>query len=104
MRANRGATRTTIETHLYHNVNINEDKQAALDEAKRFLDVVLHDRLSRPSVIDGWTAAGSPEECAERLRVMKDVGFDEVTLRVAGWDQLGQLQRLMTEVLPLVGD
>ncbi len=33
---------------------------------------------------------------------MKDVGFDEVTLRVAGWDQLGQLKRVMDEVLPLV--
>jgi hypothetical protein len=33
---------------------------------------------------------------------MRDVGFDEVTVRIAGWDQFGQLQRLLTEVLPLV--
>jgi alkanesulfonate monooxygenase SsuD/methylene tetrahydromethanopterin reductase-like flavin-dependent oxidoreductase (luciferase family) len=99
----QGRDPATIETHLYHNVNINEDKQAALSESKKFLDTYYTTDFSAET-IDGWVATGSPEECAERLRVMKDVGFDEVTLRVAGWDQMGQLRRLMTEVLPLVGD
>ncbi|HUG14159.1 MAG TPA: LLM class flavin-dependent oxidoreductase [Thermomicrobiales bacterium] len=91
----------SIETHLYHNININEDRQAALDESKRFLDVYYTTDFG-PEVIDGWVATGTPEQCAERLRVMRDVGFDEVTLRVAGWDQFGQLDRLMNEVLPLL--
>jgi alkanesulfonate monooxygenase SsuD/methylene tetrahydromethanopterin reductase-like flavin-dependent oxidoreductase (luciferase family) len=90
-----------IETHLYHNININEDRQAALDESKRFLDVYYTTDFA-PEVIDGWVATGSPEECAKRLRMMRDVGFDEVTLRIAGWDQFGQLERLMNDVLPLL--
>jgi alkanesulfonate monooxygenase SsuD/methylene tetrahydromethanopterin reductase-like flavin-dependent oxidoreductase (luciferase family) len=97
----QGRDPATIETHLYHNVIINEDRQAGLDEAKRFLDVYYTTDFP-PDVVAGWTASGSPAECAERLREMKDVGFDEVTLRVAGWDQFGQLKRLMDEVLPLV--
>jgi alkanesulfonate monooxygenase SsuD/methylene tetrahydromethanopterin reductase-like flavin-dependent oxidoreductase (luciferase family) len=97
----QGRDPASIETHLYHNVNINEDKAAALAESKKFLDVYYTTDFA-PEVVEGWTATGSPEECAERLRVMKEVGFDEVTLRVAGWDQFGQLKRLMTEVLPLV--
>jgi hypothetical protein len=30
------------------------------------------------------------------------MGFDEVTLRIAGWDQFGQLDRVMRQVLPRV--
>jgi alkanesulfonate monooxygenase SsuD/methylene tetrahydromethanopterin reductase-like flavin-dependent oxidoreductase (luciferase family) len=97
----QGKDPASIETHLYHNININEDRQAALDESKRFLDVYYTTDFA-PEVIDGWVATGSPEECAERLRMMRDVGFDEVTLRIAGWDQFGQLERLMNDVLPLL--
>jgi hypothetical protein len=32
----------------------------------------------------------------------RDMGFDEVTVRVAGWDQMGQLKRVINEVLPRV--
>jgi alkanesulfonate monooxygenase SsuD/methylene tetrahydromethanopterin reductase-like flavin-dependent oxidoreductase (luciferase family) len=97
----KGKDPGTITTHLYHNININEDKQAAQAEAKKFLDIYYTTDYT-PEAIDGWVATGSPEECAERLRLMKDVGFDETTIRIAGWDQFGQLNRLMNEVLPLV--
>ena len=97
----KGRDPKSIETHLYHNVNINENKQAGMEEAKKFLDIYYTENYSM-EFIDGWVATGSPEQCAERLRVMKDVGFDEVTLRIAGWDQFGQLKRLIEEVLPLV--
>jgi alkanesulfonate monooxygenase SsuD/methylene tetrahydromethanopterin reductase-like flavin-dependent oxidoreductase (luciferase family) len=97
----KGRDPNSIETHLYHNVNINENKQAALEESKKFLDLYYTTDFPMET-IDGWVATGSPEECAERLRLMRDVGFDEVTLRVSGWDQFGQLKRLMEEVLPLV--
>jgi alkanesulfonate monooxygenase SsuD/methylene tetrahydromethanopterin reductase-like flavin-dependent oxidoreductase (luciferase family) len=92
-----------FETHLYHNININEDRAAARDEAKRFLDIYYTDDFT-PEYVAGWVATGSPEECIEHLRVYRELGFDEVTLRVAGWDQFGQLNRLMTEVLPALLD
>lgn len=97
----QGRDPQSIETHLYHNININEDKRTALDESKKFLDTYYTTDYP-PETIDGWVATGSPEQCAERLRVMRDVGFDEVTLRISSWDQFGQLKRLMDEVLPLV--
>lgn len=96
----KGRDPRSIETHLYHNIIVNEDKQAALEEAKRFLDIYYTTDFPL-EVIDGWVATGSPEECAERLRTMQAVGFDETTLRIAGWDQFGQLKRVMEEVLPL---
>jgi alkanesulfonate monooxygenase SsuD/methylene tetrahydromethanopterin reductase-like flavin-dependent oxidoreductase (luciferase family) len=98
-----GRDPASIETHLYHNINVNEDRQAALDESKRFLDT-YYTMDYPPSSIDGWTATGSPAECVEHLRVYKNMGFDEVTLRMTGWDQLGQLERVMREVLPCLID
>jgi alkanesulfonate monooxygenase SsuD/methylene tetrahydromethanopterin reductase-like flavin-dependent oxidoreductase (luciferase family) len=93
----------TIETHLYHNINVNEDRQSALEESKRFLDAYYSMDYS-PQVVDGWTATGSPDECVAHLRVYKQLGFDEVTLRMTSWDQFGQLERVMREVLPRLLD
>jgi alkanesulfonate monooxygenase SsuD/methylene tetrahydromethanopterin reductase-like flavin-dependent oxidoreductase (luciferase family) len=50
--------------------------------------------------VESWTATGSPEECVEHLRVWERMGFDEVTLRCTSWNQLGQLKRVIEEVLP----
>lgn len=89
----------TIEKHLYHNININEDKEAALDESKRFLDLYYTTDYSRPA-LESWVATGSPEQCIEHLKVFEQLGFDEVTVRITAWDQHGQLRRLIDEVAP----
>jgi len=103
MSEDAGRDPRTIETHLYHNINVNDDRRAALDESKRFLDTYY--TMDYPlSYVDGWTATGSPSECVEHLRVYKEMGFDEVTLRMTGWDQFGQLERVMREVLPSLMD
>jgi alkanesulfonate monooxygenase SsuD/methylene tetrahydromethanopterin reductase-like flavin-dependent oxidoreductase (luciferase family) len=98
-----GRDPASIETHLYHNINVNEDRDAAIDESKRFLDQYYTMNYSKEFVA-GWTATGSPAECVEHLKVYKDMGFDEVTLRVTSWDQFGQLERVMREVLPRLLD
>jgi alkanesulfonate monooxygenase SsuD/methylene tetrahydromethanopterin reductase-like flavin-dependent oxidoreductase (luciferase family) len=98
-----GRDPASVETHLYHNINVNEDRSAALDESKRFLDT-YYTMDYAPSHVDGWTATGSPAECIEHLRVYKEMGFDEVTLRMTGWDQFGQLDRVIREVLPCLMD
>jgi alkanesulfonate monooxygenase SsuD/methylene tetrahydromethanopterin reductase-like flavin-dependent oxidoreductase (luciferase family) len=89
----------TIETHLYHNININENKEEALDESKRFLDLYYTADYTRPR-LESWVATGSPEQCIEHLKVFEQLGFDEVTVRITAWDQRGQLQRLLEEVAP----
>jgi alkanesulfonate monooxygenase SsuD/methylene tetrahydromethanopterin reductase-like flavin-dependent oxidoreductase (luciferase family) len=90
-----------FETHLYHNINVNEDRAAALDESKRFLEAYYSMEFA-PERVDSWTAAGSPDECVRHLLVYKEMGFSEVTLRITGWDQFGQLERVLNEVLPRV--
>ena len=98
-----GRDPSSIETHLYHNINVNEDRQQALAESKRFLDAYYSMDYS-PEFVAGWTATGSPDECVEHLRVYKQLGFDEVTLRMTSWDQFGQLARVMREILPRLLD
>src|SRR5436190_10011895 len=70
-----------FETHLYHNINVNEDRAAALDESKRFLEAYYSMEFA-PERVDSWTAAGSPEECVRHLQVYKEMGFSEVALRI----------------------
>ena len=88
-----------IETHLYHNINVNDDRDAALAESKRFLDIYYSEDMATTRV-ESWTAAGSPQQCVEHLRAYERMGFDEVTLRCTSWDQPGQLRRVIDEVLP----
>jgi alkanesulfonate monooxygenase SsuD/methylene tetrahydromethanopterin reductase-like flavin-dependent oxidoreductase (luciferase family) len=97
----QGKDWSRFETHLYHNINVNEDRDAALDESKKFLDV-YYTMDYEPDFVRSWVATGSPEQCIEHLRVYKEMGIDEVTLRITAWDQLGQLERVIEEVIPHV--
>jgi alkanesulfonate monooxygenase SsuD/methylene tetrahydromethanopterin reductase-like flavin-dependent oxidoreductase (luciferase family) len=97
----QGKDWSTFETHLYHNINVNENQSAALDESKQFLDIYYSMEYD-PSYVRSWVATGSPQQCIEHLRVYKEMGIDEVTLRITAWDQLGQLERVIEEVIPYV--
>jgi alkanesulfonate monooxygenase SsuD/methylene tetrahydromethanopterin reductase-like flavin-dependent oxidoreductase (luciferase family) len=90
----------TIETNAYHNININDSQADALAEAKRFIDTYYTTDVAAER-LRTWTAAGTPEECVEHLHELELLGFDETTVRIASWDQAGQFDRLVNEVLPL---
>jgi alkanesulfonate monooxygenase SsuD/methylene tetrahydromethanopterin reductase-like flavin-dependent oxidoreductase (luciferase family) len=84
---------------LYHNININENRQAALEESKAFLDTYYTSNFSA-QFVEGWTAAGSPKQCVEQLRGYVDAGLSHIALRLTSWDQRGQLERFLGEVAP----
>jgi len=93
----------TFPTMAYHNVNINPDRQAALEESKRFLDAYYGPVFS-PSMVEAWTAAGSPAQCVQHLRALRRSGARAVTLRITSWQQAEQYRRLVGEVLPRVDE
>jgi alkanesulfonate monooxygenase SsuD/methylene tetrahydromethanopterin reductase-like flavin-dependent oxidoreductase (luciferase family) len=97
-----GRDPASIETHLYHNININADRAAALDESKRFLDI-YYSWDTPDERMRTWVAAGPVEECIRHLKVYEEMGIDEVTVRITGWDQMGQLERVINEVAPHFG-
>ena len=88
-------------TMAYHNINLAASRQAALEESKRFLDEYYGPVFS-PSMVEAWTAAGSPAECVDHLRALGRDGAKTITLRITSWQQEAQFARLVDEVLPKV--
>ena len=90
-----------LDNCYYHNINVNDDREAAFAETKRFLDLYYSTSYTRER-IERWTAFGSPAECVASLRRFRGTGMRRVTLRLTAWDQRGQFDRVVREVLPYV--
>src|SRR6266481_7239026 len=99
MTREEGRNPDALGSALYHNININEDRQQALEESKTFLDTYYTSRFS-PAFVEGWTVAGSPARCIAALREYVAAGLTHISLRLTSWDQRGQLKRFLAEVAP----
>lgn len=97
MAREEGRDPATLGSALYHNIHIEEDRQAGLEESKKFLDTYYTSNFSA-QFVEGWTVAGSPKQCIEQLRAYLDAGLGHMALRLASWDQKGQLKRFLEEV------
>ena len=97
--AEAGRDPASIATHLYHNVNLVDDLEAATAESKRFLDLYYTMDYSE-EFVRGWVAQGTAADVVARLKMYEALGFDGVTLRITSWNQQAQLTRLIDEVLP----
>lgn len=93
----RHADSLTSAIHLM--VNLNDDVHEARAEAKRFLDTYYSMDVS-DEVMDRWGAYGPPERVLERLGQYVDAGLHQPILRFASYDQVGQLDRADTDLLP----
>ena len=60
MAKEEGRDPAKIGSALYHNITINEDRKAALDESKAFLDKYYTSNFSM-KFVEGFTTAGSPQ-------------------------------------------
>jgi len=99
MAREEGRDPSRLGSALYHNININEDRAAALEESKTFLDAYYTSKFS-PAFVEGWTVAGPPAHCVDDLRRYFDAGVGHMALRLTSWDQRGQMARLLDEVVP----
>lgn len=88
-----------FEACLYYNINVNEDREAAFQEAKRYLDAYYGVDYDR-ALVERWVALGTPDECIEQIRAFVEAGATTITLRLASYDQQGQFERVTREVLP----
>ena len=103
MAREEGRDPARLGSALYHNINVNEDRAAALAEAKAFLDTYYTSKFS-PQFVEQWTVAGGPKECADQLRAYAAAGLGHMALRLASWNQRSQLARFLGEVVPALGD
>ncbi|MCH9672465.1 MAG: LLM class flavin-dependent oxidoreductase [Gammaproteobacteria bacterium] len=88
-----------MENSIYFNLNINDDREAAYTESKRFLDEYYSSDWPQWKV-NVWTGYGSPEECVERVRAFQSVGAHTMVVRFTSYDQKRQLARFLSEVAP----
>jgi len=88
-----------MDNMLYYNININTDRDAAFAESKRFLDTYYSTNWPA-EIVEAWTAYGSVDDCVAKLRAYIEAGCKQITLRMTAWDQEGQLERTIHEVIP----
>lgn len=89
----------TFPRMAYHNINIGSDHAAARSESRRFLEEYYGSAFDDETT-EAWTALGSADQCVEHLQQLRADGVTAVTLRLTSWDQRGQLEALMADVLP----
>ena len=99
MAREEGRDPARLGSALYHNINIGEDRQAALEESKVFLDAYYTRSSARRSSKAGrWRVA--PKQCIDELAAYFEAGVGHMSLRLTSWDQRGQLARFLSEVAP----
>ena len=76
-------------------------REKEITAIKRFLDE-YYGPIFAPQMVEAWTAAGTPAQCVEHLRDLVRDGAKAIALRITSWDQRGQFDRLVNEVLPRV--
>ncbi len=99
---NRADQITDSQVHLM--VNINDDAAAAKQEA---LDFFLHyygTGVIDDYILEHWLAHGSPQAVIDKISTFIDAGCTTPVLRFAAPDQIGQLERCISEVMPAFRD
>jgi alkanesulfonate monooxygenase SsuD/methylene tetrahydromethanopterin reductase-like flavin-dependent oxidoreductase (luciferase family) len=100
--AGSGRDTSRFDNVLCHHVNIGEDAEECLADAKRFLDLYYSANYARER-LDAWLAYGTPRDVIAQLRRYAGSGCNRITLRLATMgDAMTQLRRLTEEVLPFV--
>ena len=102
MAKEEGRDPAALGSALYHNINVHEDRQAGLEETKKFLDAYYSTNFT-PKFVEQWTITGDPKSCAQQLRAYAEAGLGHIALRLTSWDQRGQLKRFLGEVAPALG-
>jgi len=102
MAKEEGRDPASLGSALYHNINVNADRQAALEESKKFLDAYYTANFSA-KFVEQWTVAGGPKECVAQLRAYFDAGLGHMALRLTSWNQRGQFTRFVNEIAPAFG-
>jgi alkanesulfonate monooxygenase SsuD/methylene tetrahydromethanopterin reductase-like flavin-dependent oxidoreductase (luciferase family) len=97
-----GRDMTGFDNVLYHHVNVNDDRDAALADSKRFLDLYYSADYSKER-LEAWLTYGPPRDCIAHLQRYAASGCRRITFRISTMgDPMAQLRRLTEEVLPYV--
>jgi alkanesulfonate monooxygenase SsuD/methylene tetrahydromethanopterin reductase-like flavin-dependent oxidoreductase (luciferase family) len=93
---------SNFEVAIHGMVNINDDKRAAYEESKYYFDHYYTPGYPSEELLRIWLAHGAPEECARLIQDWIDMGFTTPVLRFTSRNQIAQIERFITDVLPLL--
>jgi alkanesulfonate monooxygenase SsuD/methylene tetrahydromethanopterin reductase-like flavin-dependent oxidoreductase (luciferase family) len=97
-----GREMSGFDNILYHHINVNDDKAAALADSKRFLDLYYSADYTRER-LESWLTYGPPRDCIAHLKQFKACGCRRITFRISTMgDPMAQFRRMVEEVLPYV--
>ncbi len=97
----QGKDSANFPVTAYANVHIGDDQAECLETSFRFLGAYYGPAFNE-MMTESWTAAGTVDQCADRIMEWLEAGATRVTLRATSWDQSGQFDRLVGEVIPTV--
>ena len=98
--AEHGRDTSGFDHVLYH--HINDDRDAALADSKRFLDLYYGADYTKER-LEAWLTYGSPADCIDHLRRYRAAGVRRITVRISTMgDARHQFRRMAEEVLPFV--
>lgn len=98
----RGRDLSKFEVAIHGMVNINDDRRAAYDESKYYFNNYYSPGYPSEELLRIWLAHGPPEECALMIQGWIDMGITTPVLRFTSRNQLGQIERFLKDVLPLL--
>lgn len=84
---------------LYLDIHVDEDRERAFRECKRYLDQYYQQNFPRTAV-EVLAVFGSPQQCIERLRAFQQAGVTLFVLRLTGENEQQQFERVTCDVLP----
>ena len=97
-----GKSLDNFEIAIHGMVNINDDKRKAYEESKYYFDNYYTPGYPSEETLKIWLAHGPPEECARLIQEWIDMGFTTPALRFTSRNQMGQIERFVEDVLPLL--
>ena len=83
-------------------VNINDDRRAAHVESIDYFNHYYGPITRQRELLKVWLAYGPPEECAQLIQGWIDMGITTPVLRFTSRNQIGQIERFIKDVLPLL--
>jgi alkanesulfonate monooxygenase SsuD/methylene tetrahydromethanopterin reductase-like flavin-dependent oxidoreductase (luciferase family) len=89
----------SFQLAVYHGIIVGPDRNVCLAEARRFYDEYYGAGMFDESAAEALTAAGPPERCISDLQDLIDQGATHIALRLPSWDQRGQFDMVLEQVL-----
>jgi alkanesulfonate monooxygenase SsuD/methylene tetrahydromethanopterin reductase-like flavin-dependent oxidoreductase (luciferase family) len=97
-----GRADQVTDSSLHVMVNIDDDPARGRAAAMEFLDRYYGPGLFTEEKLDAWLATGPPEAVIEHVLAFVDAGCTTPVLRFVSFDQRGQLERALADVLPVL--